>query len=148
MKNNYVDFVNDYNDVKNKAIEMSSRLNSINKSSFNMKLVPPNDITMSLDSMSYGYDVELHYTEYNRCDNDEFYFNIPLNILFDDDKCDEYIKTEEDKIEQRKLKIKLEKEEKLRLIEQQRKLNELKKIEDDKKKLLELIEKYPELVKK
>lgn len=148
MKNNYVDFVNDYNDVKNKAIEMSSRLNSINKSSFNMKLVPPNDITMSLDSMSYGYDVELHYTEYNRCDNGEFYFNIPLNILFDDDKCDEYIKTEEDKIEQRKLKIKLEKEEKLRLIEQQRKLNELKKIEDDKKKLLELIEKYPELVKK
>jgi len=142
MKSNYQDFMDDYNAIKEKAIEMSERLNKISKHFVNMKQF--RYVDFSIDEGT----VELRHTEYTRCgDDDVFYFTIPLKTLFSEEECVEYIKNEEDKLEQKRLQIQKEKEEKLRKEEEQKRLTELKKIEEEKKKLMELIEKYPELIK-
>jgi len=142
MKNNYEDFVNDYKALKNRAIDMSETLNKISKHFVNMKQFG-NDVIFQIDED----DAQLEYTEYNRCGDDTFYFNIPTKILFSEEECDKYIKNEENKLEQKRLQLEKEKEEKLRKEEEQKRLSEIKKIEDEKKKLKELIEKYPELIK-
>lgn len=141
MKSNYQDFMNDYNDLRNKSIEMSERLNKISKHFVNMKQFET--VNFEID----GDMVQLEHIEYNRCGDDTFYFSIPVKILFDESECVEYIKNEEFKIEQKRLQLEKEKQEKLRKEEEQKRLNEIKKIEEEKKKLMELIEKYPELIK-
>lgn len=141
MKSNYEDFVNDYKELKEKAIEMSSRLNEVSKHFVNMKNFKYVDFMIDLD------EVELKYTEYTRCGDDEFYFRIPTKVLFSEEECINYINTEKQKIEQKRLEIQREKEEKLRKEEEQKRLNEIKKIENEKKMLIELIQKYPELIK-
>ena len=143
MKTNYEDFVNDYKELKNKSIEMSERLNEISKHFVNMKNYKYDEIQFTIDDDN----VELHYTQWNRCDNDEFYFYIPVKVLFSEEECIKYIQIEQDKLEQKRLQIQKEKEEKLRKEEEQKRLNEIKKIEEDKKKLIELMEKYPEFIK-
>lgn len=142
MKSNYVDFVNDYKGLKEKAIEMSVRLNAISKHFVNMKNYKYVDFSID------GDDLELRHTEYGRCGEDDvFYFTIPVKVLFSEEECVKYIQDEQDKLDQKRLKLEKEKEEKLRKEEEQKRLNEIKKIEDEKKKLIELIQKYPELVK-
>lgn len=142
MKSNYEDFVNDYKELKEKAMEMSVRLNAISKHFVNMKNFRYVEYEIDDDS------VQISHTEYTRCgDDDTFYFTIPTKVLFCEEDCVKYIQDEQDKLEQKRLKLQQEKEEKLRKEEEQKRLNELKKIEEEKKKLIELSQKYPELVK-
>lgn len=142
MKSNYEDFMNDYNDLRNKSIEMSERLNKISKHFVNMKQFRTVNFEIDDDT------IYLEHTEYTRCgDDDVFYFNIPIKVLFSEEECVKYIQLEQDKLDQKRLQIQKEKEEKLRKEEEQKRLTELKKIEEEKKKLMELIEKYPELIK-
>lgn len=141
MKSNYEDFVNDYKELKEKSLEMSERLNKISKHFVNMKQFKTVNFEID-DDIIY-----LEHTEYTRCGDDTFYFNIPIKILFSEDECVKYIQDEQDKLDQKRLKLKHETEEKLRKEEEQKRLNELKKIEEEKKKLIELFQKYPELVK-
>lgn len=147
MKTNYNDFMNDWEELKIKAIGMSHQLSKFKRTVTDFSKFNINDIGHEIDE---DYKTKLPIITISTSQNEscgccysDLNFSVPINVLFTEKDFNEYIENEKYKIEQENIELQKQKEKEIKKEKEQKIENELKKIESEKKLLLELIQKYP-----
>ena len=90
---NVNEFTRTLDNIKLKAIKLSKVLNKTNNKYNNMSKFNIDDIEYDIWKENGKWLYELTYSEDIGCgDTENYYFMIPLEILFDDEKLKEYFK--------------------------------------------------------